>query len=211
MKPTMKNLFHIIISTFIGLTFLASCAADELEVHNPDEQLRKDSVSIRNFLVQEGKLGDFERDQKTGIWYEILTEGTGNYQYKLRDSLGSKWIKFNARVKYQGKLLNGTQFDSFSADTGVNFNIQSILSSYYPFQTNIIPAWVFALVPTKIDNEDIGGLTTTGLRPGTTIRLITPSFWAYGNSSAGSIPPNSPLDFTISILDIKDNRTVVPK
>jgi FKBP-type peptidyl-prolyl cis-trans isomerase len=40
------------------------------------------------------------------------------------------------------------------------------------------------------------------IQKGGTIRLLIPSYYGYGNSGSGPIPPNSILDFNITLVDV---------
>jgi FKBP-type peptidyl-prolyl cis-trans isomerase FkpA len=75
-------------------------------------------------------------------------------------------------AKYTGKLLSGQVFDSNT--TGFSFKLGQV-----------IPGWQIG-IPL--------------IQRGGKIRLLIPSALAYGNTSAGSIPPNSVLDFTVELL-----------
>lgn len=41
------------------------------------------------------------------------------------------------------------------------------------------------------------------IKKGGTIRLLLPSFYAYGNQGTQTIPPNAPLDFILELIDVK--------
>lgn len=83
-------------------------------------------------------------------------------------------------VNYTGTLMNGTVFDSSNG--------------HGPFTTKIgvgqvIQGWDQGLI----------GMKVGGVR-----KLTIPASLAYGNQSAGSIPPNSPLIFQIELLGVKE-------
>src|SRR5690606_19448597 len=203
----MKNLMKTLLMGCIGALILASCMDNDLDNFDPNEQFRLDSIAIRDYVTANGIAAT--RDEKTGIWYELMEEGEpGSYTYKLKDTLNARYLWFHTRVKYQGKLLSGTVFDKFEADTGVNMRIASALTSYYPFNSSIIPAWVYTFAPNAIGDYELDGLFSDGLQKGAKVRIITPSYWGYQNAANGPIPANSPLEFIIDVLDIQDNRTV---
>ncbi|EHQ28105.1 FKBP-type peptidyl-prolyl cis-trans isomerase [Mucilaginibacter paludis] len=77
-------------------------------------------------------------------------------------------------VNYTGKLLDGTTFDTTTGKKSLTISLKSV-----------IQGWTIG-VP----------LIKTGGR----ILLIIPSGLAYGNSSAGSIPANTVLTFTIDLI-----------
>ena len=83
-------------------------------------------------------------------------------------------------VHYAGTLADGTKFDS-SYDHGepIEFKLGA---------GDIIPGW------------DLGLL---GVRVGGKRNLVIPPELAYGDRSAGPIPPNSTLYFTVELVDVK--------
>jgi len=108
----------------------------------------------------------------TRVRYIISAEGTGKADVKETSKV---------KVKYTGRFLNGTVFDS-SAD-GVEFVLNEV-----------IPGWT-KVIPGKIG---VGGK----------IRLLIPSDLGYGQSAQldgngnVSIPANSCLDFDIEIVSV---------
>jgi FKBP-type peptidyl-prolyl cis-trans isomerase len=78
-------------------------------------------------------------------------------------------------VDYTGKLLDGTQFDA-------NDNYTASLS------TGVISGWSIG-----VPRISVGGKIT----------LYIPSAMGYGDVQSGSIPPNSPLIFTITLDSFK--------
>lgn len=77
-------------------------------------------------------------------------------------------------VVYTGKLLNGTQFDA-SANP-----VRLALSA-------VIKGWQIGIPLIK---------------KGGRIKLVIPSSLAYGCTGQGSIPPNAPLYFEVSLADV---------
>lgn len=108
------------------------------------------------------------------VRYTISAEGTGKESVTATSKV---------KVKYTGRLLDGTVFDS-SAD-GVEFVLDEVIAGW----TKVIPGKI-----------GVGGK----------IRLLIPSDLAYGRSSqtdgAGnvSIPGNSCLDFDIEIISVTE-------
>ncbi|WP_442800865.1 FKBP-type peptidyl-prolyl cis-trans isomerase [Sphingobacterium sp. UT-1RO-CII-1] len=45
-----------------------------------------------------------------------------------------------------------------------------------------------------------------GAQVGSHFRIITPSIYAYGRSSNGKIPANSPLEFDIKVLKMENYK-----
>ena len=106
----------------------------------------------------------------SGLAYKVLKKGNGplpgpNSTYT---------------VNYEGKLLNGTVFDSSFA-RNQPFVVQNL--------QQVIPGWQQALPM---------------MRPGAVWQVCIPSDLAYGAQGAGGvIPPNSPLIFKIQMISAK--------
>ncbi len=197
----MKKLLSPLILGIAAIAFFfASCnKSDDTPVYDAAAQFKTDSVTLKNYVSQ--NYPDAQYNSEIGIWYEILSEGTANYTYKLTDTLDGKYLKFKPSVKYVGKLLNGTIFDQ--TDTAKEFEILTNTGYQYPFYSTIIPAWTFAFAPEKIGDMKLGGLTEKGLQKGSKIHIMVPSLYSYQNQAVGTIPANSPLDFVIEVTDIK--------
>lgn len=104
----------------------------------------------------------------SGLQYEVLKAGTGP-KPKTTD---------NVKVHYEGKLTNGTVFDS-SKQRGepATFRLDQV-----------IPGWTEGLQLMPV---------------GSTYRFVIPSDLAYGAGGAGPIPPNSVLVFEVELLSIE--------
>lgn len=105
---------------------------------------------------------------KSGLQYEVLTEGTGKSP-KATDTV---------RCHYEGRLLDGTVFDSSyqrgePADFGLN---------------QVIPGWTEGVQLMK---------------EGAKFRFTIPYLLAYGEQGAGaSIPPFSTLVFDVELIKV---------
>ncbi|QCO67774.1 FKBP-type peptidyl-prolyl cis-trans isomerase [Luteimonas yindakuii] len=104
---------------------------------------------------------------ESGLQYEVLTPGTGP-----TPSAGDR-----VRVHYEGKLLDGTVFDS-SIQRGepVEFSLGEI-----------IPGWQEGLQL---------------MQQGAKHRLWIPSSLGYGEQGAGPIPPNAALQFEVELIEV---------
>ena len=102
----------------------------------------------------------------SGLQYEVLTEGTG-----------PKPTGSTARVTvhYEGRLINGTVFDSsYKRNQPASFGLNQVISGW-----------------------------TEGVQlmpQGSKYRFFIPSDMGYGSRGAGSIPPNSTLIFDVQLL-----------
>jgi FKBP-type peptidyl-prolyl cis-trans isomerase len=76
---------------------------------------------------------------------------------------------------YTGKLLNNTQFDASANPVSFLLN-------------GVIKGWQIA-IPL--------------IRKGGRIKMVIPSSLAYGCNGSGSIPPNSPLYFEVTLTDVR--------
>lgn len=83
-------------------------------------------------------------------------------------------------VQYAGRLQDGTEFDS-SYKRGDTF-------SFKVGAGRVIAGWEEGLVGMQVGGERV---------------LVIPASMAYGNRQVGIIPPNSPLVFSIELLNIK--------
>lgn len=109
----------MLLITATVLVGLSSCLKQEaVPKHNPLEQLGKDTVIIRKFLTINNldavKLG------LTGIYYQIITPGTGT----LTPNRDSK-----IAIKYKGRFLNGTVFDETKSDSDI-FTLGNLISGW---------------------------------------------------------------------------------
>lgn len=103
----------------------------------------------------------------SGLQYEIISEGSGP-KPAAADTV---------RVNYEGKLMDGTVFDSsYVRGEPIEFPLNGV-----------IPGWTEGLQ-----------LMNTGSK----YRFYIPSALGYGENGAGPIPPHSPLIFEVELLDI---------
>lgn len=101
----------------------------------------------------------------SGVFYEITSQGTG----------ATPTVCSYVRVKYTGRLTNGTIFD------------QNLFGSTF-ILGNLIAGWQKSL---------------PNLKKGGMIRVFVPPTLGYGSSGSGTVPPNANLDFTIELVDVQ--------
>jgi FKBP-type peptidyl-prolyl cis-trans isomerase FklB len=157
---------------------------DENEMRETFNQLR---TQIQARMSEKGKAnketGDkflAENKSKTGVTtadsglqYKIITEGSGE----------SPKMGGEVQVKYTGRLIDGTVFDSTDKRGGqpARFKIGQV-----------IPGWNEALQLMK---------------KGSKWELYIPSNLAYGERATGSIPSNSTLIFEVELVDFTKGTT----
>ena len=106
----------------------------------------------------------------SGLKYLVLNHGTGTVSPKATDTV---------KVHYEGRLLNGTVFDSSIArGQPISFPLN-----------RVIPGWTEGLQLMKVGDK---------------FKFEIPANLAYGaKSPSPSIPPNSTLVFEVELLGIE--------
>lgn len=172
----------IFLLVLVVASITTSCKKDPASKYDAEKQLAADDAAIQAFIaannIQAVK-------HQSGIYYVLSSSGSGNFAYSDLNTT-------SVTVKYTGKLLNGTTFDSNT--TGITFGPPQFPNGL----NNLIEAWKVALAP-----KSIGGIVEGGLQNGGKIRIITPSLYGYGPSTTRSIPANSVLDFEIELVEVK--------
>ncbi len=181
----MKSV-NVLLIGFIVTLGLSACLKEQ-EIFDPNAQYQIEKPQIEAYAL--ANLSGAVFHENSGIWYQITQSGEpGSYEYKI---VNNQIEAPNITVKYTGRLLDGIKFDENLTEEGFTRSLGGVIT-----------AWQIAFLPSEIDGEEIGGITTAGLQTGTKIRIVTPSRWGYGNSPTGNIPANSPLDFEIEVLNI---------
>ena len=125
---------------------------------------------------QEGKAFLTENAKKpnivtttSGLQYQVLKQGTG----------ASPKNNSTVKVNYEGRLLDGTVFDSSTArQQPAEFKLNQVISG-----------WVEGLQTMKVGGKS---------------RFFIPAKLAYGDIGAGdAIEPNSTLIFDVELLEVK--------
>lgn len=104
----------------------------------------------------------------SGLQYKVLVEGNGVKPASKTE---------NVTVKYEGKLIDGTIFDS-------SYTRDPQTTDFKPSQ--VIKGWTEALMLMSV---------------GSTYELYIPYDLAYGEREAGQIPPYSTLIFKVELID----------
>ncbi|WP_164109316.1 MULTISPECIES: FKBP-type peptidyl-prolyl cis-trans isomerase [Sphingobacterium] len=196
----MKKILTNIVSAFGLILLISSCSKNE-DTFDAATRFEEEKGIIATYAKSKYPNMNISSDT-TGIWFEVINPGEeGSYEYKVIDTVyngyNTKMVRpADITVRYTGKLIsNETVFDSNTSEAGMSGKT-----------TDYISAWYYAFMPKSIGEHKIGGLTLKGLQKGSKIRIITPSYFAYGNSSVGTIPANSPLYFEIEVVSIKDHN-----
>ena len=133
-----------------------------------EKEQAQTAIAEGKVYLEENAKRDGVTQTKSGLQYEILTEGTGKSP-KATDTV---------RCHYEGRLLDGTVFDSSykrgePADFGLN---------------QVIPGWTEGVQLMK---------------EGAKFRFHIPYLLAYGERGAGvQIPPYSTLIFDVELIKV---------
>lgn len=202
-----KILTSISIVFTLGLILLISSCNKDKETFDPLAQLELEKPVIEAYVKK--NYPNAVQHEKSGIWYEVIQVSEEvTYEYPLKDTLNQKWIWTQGIINYKGKLIsNGAVFDQ-TKDPSVGTELP-LYMSLTSGQGSVINAWLMAFYPKKYMNGlqelNLGMIFEKGAQKGTKFRIITPSYYAYGNrDDIGQIPANSPLDFEIEVLKLED-------
>ncbi|UTO19474.1 FKBP-type peptidyl-prolyl cis-trans isomerase [Acinetobacter sp. Z1] len=132
------------------------------------ELAQKNDQVGKSFLAENAKKSDITTT-KSGLQYQVLQQGTGK----------SPKVTSTIKVNYEGRLLDGTVFDSSIArNHPVDFKLNQVIAGWTE------------------------GVQT--MKEGGKSRFFIPSTLAYGEVGAGdAIGPNSTLIFDIELLEVK--------
>ena len=157
-KTTMKRIIFI-FSLSLMLTGAGSCIKD---TGCQNKTVQSEQAAILAYAAANGITATANG---SGFYYEIINPGSGP----------APTLNSQVSVRYTGKLLDGTVFDS---QTGAAIT--------FPLG-NTIFGWQLGLPL---------------IQKGGTIKLIIPSSLAYGCRGQGSIPSNAILYFEIQLVDV---------
>lgn len=138
--------------------------AQEMQVFKAESA--KNLKEGEEFLVQNAKK-DGIVTTKSGLQYLVLQAGKGK----------KPSAKSEVKVHYEGRLINGTVFDS-SIDRGEPLT--------FPLD-QVIPGWTEGV---------------QFMQEGAKYRFFIPAKLAYGETGAGNIPPSSALIFDVELLQV---------
>ena len=140
------------------------------------EQYGDNKKAGEDFIAAQAKLAKKKKSGITvlpsGLIYKVLVKGNGPVA-KETDKV---------KVKYEGRLIDGTVFDSTEKHGGEP-------ATFSPSQ--VIKGWTEAL---------------TLMPVGSKWQLYIPQELAYGNRDAGQIKPFSALIFDVEVLEIVEDK-----
>lgn len=125
-------------------------------------KLKKESAE---FMAKKAKENGIKQ-LKDGILYKVVTDSKSADRVSATDSV---------KVKYEGKLVNGTVFDNSNRQPGGVATLSL---------KNVIKGWQAAIPQMPV---------------GSTWEIYVPYEQAYGEQGTGPIPPYSALIFTITL------------
>ena len=224
----MKKLLNLLLITAVSTLAFTSCKDSNTNFQDDTEAYLKaekaldslfaaQALKIEEFVKVDGNFTNPVQDTvtvsfqylgkkiKRGLWYQVLETPTDNaYEYKgqLVNSYYGYYfapILPKVKLKYTAKLLDGTivQKDLEGSTYDLATTSNTIFNS----------AWQISFVPYIIkhngENKVVNGLTAQGLKKGSKIKVITPSYWAFGDKKVGEIPANSPLVYEFEVLEIQ--------
>lgn len=137
----------------------------------------KENKEAGEKFIAENKTKPGVTNTASGLQYKIITPGAGGESPKAGDEV---------QVKYTGRLIDGTVFDSTDKRGGepARFKVGQV-----------IPGWTEALQ-----------LMTKGAK----WELYIPSKLAYGERATGAIPSNSALIFEVELVDFTKGAPPAP-
>jgi FKBP-type peptidyl-prolyl cis-trans isomerase FkpA len=133
----------------------------EISTYPQKTQWEIDDNRIVTFLAAKGITATKDPSR---VYYQVLTPGTGSDVIDLNSTLV---------VKYTGRLLDGTVFDTSSS---FNTTLSGVILGW----AKVIPLF----------------------KSGAKIRLFIPSDLAYSVGGNGAVPANAVLDFDIEIVSV---------
>jgi len=151
----------LVVISFLFLSMVLGISCNKDTSCTP-KTVASEVATMQSFATTNGLT---VQTHSSGLLYQIVNPGSG-----LTPTLTSR-----VSVRYTGKLMNGTIFDS---NNGVP--VQFLLNQ-------VIAGWQLGLPLIK---------------KGGTIRLIIPSSLAYGCNATGPIPGDSVLYFEIELVDV---------
>ena len=154
---------------FFLIALLVAGVAYYFFTSSNNKKLAAENVRIGAQFLAGNKDNPLVTTTASGLQYEVLTKGNGT----VHPTATSK-----VKVHYEGKLLDGTVFDSSVArGEPIEFGLNQV-----------IKGWTEG-VQLMVEGEKT--------------RFYIPANLAYGDRAAGKIPPGSVLIFDVELLGIQ--------
>ena len=154
---------------FILIALLVAGVAYYFYSSSNNKKLAEENVRKGAEFLASNKEKPLVTTTASGLQYEVLTQGSGT----VHPTATSK-----VKVHYEGKLLDGTVFDSSVArGEPIEFGLNQV-----------IKGWTEG-VQLMVEGEKT--------------RFYIPTNLAYGDRAAGKIPPGSVLIFDVELLGIQ--------
>lgn len=163
-------LFFGLYGSYLAWSILRPPTEAEKAVAERREKEAAEAASLAGDFLQEAASADGARVLPSGLVYCETVPGSGDFP-----TPASKVI-----VHYEGKLADGTVFDSSLArNQPAEFKVGQVIKGWQE------------------------GLQL--MKPGGKATLTIPANLAYGAMSVGSIPGNSALQFEVELLEIQES------
>lgn len=154
---------------FILIAILIALAVFYFYSSSNNKKLAEENIRAGDLFLAENKSKAGIVTTESGLQYQVLTPGQGG----MHPSASSK-----VKVHYEGKLMDGTVFDSSIArGKPIEFGLNQVISGW---------------------TEGVQLMTV-----GEKVRFFIPARLGYGNRAAGKIPPGSLLIFEVELLAIQ--------
>lgn len=137
-----------------------ACNYDECAAKAPASEIS----SVQGYLSGNGLTAE---QHCSGLFFAIDQQGTGTKAGACN----------TVALRYEGRLTNGTVFDSSARVTPVEFSL-----------AGVVPGFRNGLMQ---------------MRPGSKARLYIPPSLGYGNQPRGPIPANSILVFNVELIGVR--------
>ena len=155
------------VTTLDKSTAQATQMMEDLKAEKKERLYGKNREEGKTFLAENAKKEGVVT-LPSGLQYKVLVKGEGSIPKDNQE----------VNVKYEGRLINGTVFDS-------SYKRNPQTTKFRP--TQVIKGWTEAL---------------TMMPVGSTWELYIPENLAYGDREAGQIPPYSTLIFKVELVEI---------
>ena len=169
-----KRFFLPAVALMLALTGCGE-SMDKIEQEMAAREASQASMAAANLVEGEKFLAERAKEPgmivlPSGVMYKVVSRAAAPGPQPL--------VSDTVTINYEGKLLNGTVFDSSYARNA---------PATFPLG-RLVPAWQEVIPLLKTGDEII---------------MYTPPSQAYGERDAGDIPPNSTLIFRIQLLGVK--------